>query len=291
MVWSQLYGLVGTSVFKIILILNGATLEWFAASYVLDVFIIAFGLIYFYQKNAFGLLNWKFDFKIAKELLSSSWPLIFSSLAITIYMKFDQLMIKWMLGNEANGNYGVAVRLTEMWGFIPGAVVSSVFPALLNAKTNSEALYLKRIQNLHDLVVGMALSIAIPMTFLSGFIVHILFGQAYSEGGDVLSLYIWACVFTFLGTASSRWIVIENLQAFKMYWLVTAGILNVILNYILIKLIGLNGAAISTLISYSVADYFSLLWLRRTRPMFISMTKSFNIFRLFQQLVKGGTNF
>jgi len=57
------------------------------------------------------------------------------------------------------GLYAAAVRLSEAWYFIPMAITSSVFPAIVNAKKQSEELYYQRLQKLYDLMVWMAVAI------------------------------------------------------------------------------------------------------------------------------------
>ena len=49
-------------------------------------------------------------------------------------MKIDQVMIKEMLGAEAVGQYAAAVRLSEVWYFIPIIIASSLFPAIVILK-------------------------------------------------------------------------------------------------------------------------------------------------------------
>lgn len=281
---SQMIALIAVSTIRIILVLGEASLPMFAIATSLDYFIIGVGLVYFYEKNSNGIFKWKFDLLIAKYLLKTSWPLIFSGLAITAYMKFNQLMVKWMLGNEAAGYYGVCVRLSEMWYFIPIAICTSVFPSLVNSKKHNEKLYLDRLQQLYNLIMIISVSVALPLTIFSHTFVTSLFGEAYSRSADIMSLYVWSGVFTSMGIANSNWIIIENLQKFRMFCLIIAGVMNIVLGYVLIKAIGLNGAAIATLISYSFANYFSLLLIPKGRSMFISLTRSFNFFSLARSL-------
>lgn len=87
-------------------------------------------------------------------------------------------------------------------------------------------------------------------------------------------IHIWAGVFVFLGVASGKWLLAENLQIFSTINTAIGAIVNVFLNYILIKEIGVAGAAWATLISYFVAAYLSLLFWKKTRINFINLTKS-----------------
>jgi len=283
-VWSQMIALACSSVFRIILVIYQADLVWFAWTQVLDFAVMAMGMVFFYQRQHASVFSWRWSGSTAAYLLRHSWLLILSSLAVTIYLRIGQIMIKWMLGEEANGIYGVAVRLSELWNFIPMAICSSVFPAILNAKSISEEIYNQRLQWLYDLMVWMSVGIAIPTTLLSTWVVVLVFGPDYAAAGNILSLYIWSGVFIFLGVANGKWIISENLQRFRMISLIISGVMNIVLNYVLIKAVGINGAAISALITYAFAGYFFLLFHRKTRPMFVIMTRSFNPIRVLKDL-------
>lgn len=283
--WSQLSALILISIFRVLLIFYDAPLWSFAVAYSLDFFVIACGLLYFYHQK-YVFLEWRFSYQKAKELMQLSWPLILAGVAVNLYMKFDQVMIHWMLGNDANGLYGVAVRLTEIWNFIPLVICNSLFPSIVNAQQLDENIYMKRLQMLFDLMVGLSIIIAIPMTFLSGFIMEILYGSLYKDAGPVLAIYIWSGVFVFLGVANSKWAINENLQKFQMVNMIVALIINLVLNYFLIKMIGLSGSAWATLISYSYAAYFSFLYSKKTRKIFHLSTNSLNLFGLINRAKK-----
>ena len=159
-----------------------------------------------------GFKRLNVSFNRMKTLLADSWPLLLSGIAILIYMKIDQIMLGQMIGDEAVGIYSAAVRVSEVWYFVPMAIVASVFPAILETKKRSEKLYYDRLQRLYDLMVWLAFFVALPMSFLSTTIVTILFGDTYKQAGTILSIHIWASVFVFLGVASGKWFLTENRQ-------------------------------------------------------------------------------
>ncbi|AJI55821.1 polysaccharide biosynthesis family protein [Francisella philomiragia] len=273
--FANLISLVISSITKIILILCGAKLIYFAAVVVLDSFTLSIGFIYFYQSKRFGnIKKWRFKFAVAKSLLRDSWPLILSGLAVSIYMNIDQVMINHMLGAEEVGQFAAAVRISTVWYFVPVVICSSLFPAIINAKKVSEELYYARLQRLYDLMVWMAIVIAIPMTFMSDWVVNLLYGQQYNQAGSVLMIHIWAGVFVALGVAASKWVVSENLLINALLRTSVGGFLNIALNYILLYPYGVVGAAISTLVSYFFVNYFSLFIYINTRKCFIQQTKA-----------------
>jgi O-antigen/teichoic acid export membrane protein len=279
-VYVNMITLLITSLVKIALVFIKAPLIAFAWVALFDSFIMAMGFLYIYIKySKFKIQNLKFKRETATSLLRESWPLLLSGIVVTIYMKIDQIMIKEMMNAEAVGQYAAAVKLSEAWYFIPVAIVSSVFPAIINAKKISEEFYYARLQMLYDLMFWMAIAIALPMTFFSDWVVYLLYGSQYNQAGSVLMIHVWAGVFVFLGVASGKWLLVENLQRYTMINTTIGAIINIIINFILIPKIGVNGAAWATLISYFAAAYLFLFFPKKTRINFYALTKTIIISR------------
>jgi O-antigen/teichoic acid export membrane protein len=260
-VFANVISLLLSSIVKVVLILNHASLIAFAWTIVFDNVILALGFIYYYIKISYNeekqhfLKSLTFSKVTARKLLKDSWPLVLSGMVIAIYMRIDQVMIKEMMNAEAVGQYAAAVRISELWYFIPMVIASSLFPAIINAKKQSEELYYARLQKLYDLMVWMAIAIALPMTFLSDWVVNLLYGGQYNQAGSVLMIHIWTGVFVFLGVAFSTYLTSENLTKKSFYRTLLGAILNTMLNFIFIPKYGIQGAAIATLLGQFTANY------------------------------------
>ncbi|MCD6197931.1 MAG: flippase [Deltaproteobacteria bacterium] len=274
-VYAQLVQLVVSSTIKLILIWISAPLVYFACVFLLDAVVHSVGLTAMYLKNTGKVWHWKWRWETAKELLRDSWPLILSGMVISVYMKIDQVMIKEMLDAKQVGLYAAAVRLSEAWYFVPMAITSSVFPAIINAKKQSEAFYYQRLQQLYDLMVWLAVAIALPTTFLAPWVIRVLYGDAFSPAAGVLSIHIWAGVFVFLGVANGRWIIAENLQYIATIRSTAGAMVNVVLNILLIPNYGINGAAIATFFSVFVASHIAFSFINKARKVFVMQNKSF----------------
>jgi len=285
-VYANIISLFISTIIKIILLLNEAPLIAFVWVIVFDSFILAMGFLYFYLSKQLSIRLWKFEKSVATKLLKTSWPLILSGIVVSIYMKIDQVMIKEMLNSEAVGQYAVAVRLSEVWYFMPMVMASSLFPAIINAKKVSEELYYARLQRLYDLMVWLAVAIALPMTFLSDWLVTLLYGEHYNEAGSVLMIHIWAGVFIFLGVANGKWIINEGLMINGMIRNIIGAVLNVILNYIFINKFSIQGAALASAISYFFSGYILLFLYKETRVCFWQETQAFNLIRIGKELWK-----
>jgi O-antigen/teichoic acid export membrane protein len=284
-VFANIISLCISSILKVSLILHEAPLEAFAWVVLFDSFILASGLIYFYfVKNPDNhqalatlprkLFVFEFNAKIAISLMKDSWPLILSGMVVAIYMRVDQVMIKEMMNAAAVGQYAAAVRLSEVWYFIPMVITSSLFPAMINAKNQNESIYYVRLQRLYDLIVWIAIAIAIPMTFLSDWIVTLLFGEQYSQAGGVLMVHFWAGIFVAFSFITSKHINIINRQSLTMIATLIGAVSNVILNFVLIKKFGVVGAAYATLISYALTNYLILFFFKDLRKLFFMINKS-----------------
>jgi O-antigen/teichoic acid export membrane protein len=286
-VFANIIGLAISSIVKIVLIIIEAPLIAFAWTILFDSLVLAIGLVYFYLQNHLSFKDWNIEKSTAINLLKDSWPLILSGMVVAFYMRIDQVMIKEMMGASAVGQYAAAVRLSEAWYFIPMVVTSSLFPAIINAKKQSEELYYTRLQKLYDFMVWMAVAIALPMTFLSDWVVKLLFGGEYIEAGSVLMIHVWTGLFVSLGVARGKWLLIENLQKYSIIYLGVGLISNVIANYYFIKIYGINGAAYATLLANGLGTIVTPFFIRKTRISFFMMIRSIFFISFIKLLLNG----
>jgi O-antigen/teichoic acid export membrane protein len=266
------------------LILFHAPLLLFAGAVLLEVILGAGGLVIAYRKSGGQIGSWKRSVDRCRRLLTDSWPLILSGFSIAVYMKIDQVMLGDMAGDKVVGIYSSAVRLSEIWYFVPMIIVSSVFPAVIQAKATDEGLYYRRIQRLFSLMAALSLSIAVPMTFASTWVVVLLFGKGFAAAGPVLAIHIWASLFVFFGVAQSPWDLTENLTRLALFRIATGALLNIILNLVLIPPYGAMGTAIATVISQAFAAVIlnAVHW--KTRRILVLQMKAFFFFRYLREL-------
>ncbi|MEH2438870.1 flippase [Nostoc sp.] len=262
------------TVIKIVLILTKASLLAFAWVTLAEFAMSAIGLLIVYQVKGYSFWLWRWSLSAAKTLLKESLPLIFSGFAIMIFMRIDQVMLGQMIGNSEVGIYSAAVRVSEIWYFIPGAIVSSVAPSIYAAKEKSESLYYQRIGQLLSLMTCISLGIALPMTFLSEKIIIVMFGSGYAEAGPILSVHIWTSFFVFMGLATSPWFIAEGLNHVSLGKTLFGAMLNIILNLFLIPKYGGLGAASATIISQAAATFICNAFDSRTQKIFKIQVRS-----------------
>jgi len=279
----QIASTLVSALIKMVLIYTKSPLELFIYASIADFIWLALGYFIIYNRKGRRLLNWSFDDKLSKKLIAFSWPLIISGIMVSLYMNIDQLMLHEMIGPAAQGTYTTAVNFSAALYFIPSVIVSSLFPAILNARRDDPERYQRRLQNLYDLMVWFSISFALAVTFASPLIYK--FMPKYSEAGPILAVHVWSGVFVFLGTANGQYLIAENFSKLTFVRTTIGAIVNILLNLWLIPLMGIMGAAIATLAAYFASTFF-IVFIRPLRPQALMMFKSLFLVTLVQKLRK-----
>ena len=88
-----------------------------------------------------------------------------------------------------------------------------------------------------------------------GFIL-LFYGEAYKEAAIIIQIHSWAGIFVAIGCSNSCYIIFENKQKYSFYATVFGALINVILNYLFIPIMGGKGAALATLVTQSFSSFF-----------------------------------
>jgi len=268
-------------------ILSDASLPFFALQSVIESLVIASGLYLVFHLYAESRIKLAFDRKLMKSIMVECWPVAASLAMIGLYSNIDKIMIKEILGGAETGVYVAAVRLSEAWYFVPMVIVNSLLPAIVRARNVSEHHYRRRMQNLYDLLVWLAIIIALPVSLLADSIIRALYGELYVESAPILAIHVWYGGVVFLSVASGRWLILEGLA--RIYLLRTAigVVVNIILNSALIPYLGILGAVVSAGLSQLIVLLFPSLFLRRHREDAYRIFNSLLIHRSLRRLSGG----
>lgn len=259
----------------VLLVLLDANVQAFGLPYLAQAAVAALLLILLYAvRSELPLRAWRFSTSQARKLLGQGWIIYLASFFAIIYLKIDQVMLRWLSDASEVGHYAVAARLSEVWYFVPSAIVASVFPKLIELKASEAASYTRRLQQLFDGLASLGIAIALLVTLLAPWLVPLIFGSDYAASVSILVIHTWASVFIFMRAALSRWILIEDVLIFSLLTQGLGALSNVALNYMLIPAYGGPGAAWATLISYAVASFFAVALYSRSRPVFWLMLKA-----------------
>ena len=130
---------------KVLLVAFGAPLVMFAGALALDAVAAACGLwISYRQYPASGQVA--FRLRQAESTLRESYPFLLSGLAIMVYMRIDQVMIREMIGEAELGAYSAAVGLSNLWAFVPLTLSTVLGPYVARQKALSSARYQETLE-------------------------------------------------------------------------------------------------------------------------------------------------
>jgi len=208
---------------------------------------------YFYLRK-FVKPKFEFDFSVWKFFIKESWPLALTISFIMIYTRIGQIILSWMKGDVALGYYVAPVRLIEALGIIPAAFMISIFPILSEYYNTSPVSYKRTYQISFKYILMLIIPIAVGATLLAKSIIHLFFRAQFSQSIPVLQILIWSEIFVFFGIINQQILISANKQIFDLVFTSIAAIINIILNFIFIPRIGIVGAAIATVISYSIGS-------------------------------------
>jgi len=172
------------------------------------------------------------------------------------------------------GVYAAAVKLSEIWYFLPTALATSLLPALLRSRAQDAAAYAARQQQYYDVSAAAAYVLSIPIALAAPWIVRLAYGGAFAAAGPILAVHIWASIFVFLGVARGQWLVNEGLQKFYLAATLAGAVVNVLLNLVLIPRWGGLGAAWATVASYALAAWLASYLHAAVRPTAAMQTRA-----------------
>jgi polysaccharide transporter, PST family len=260
-VWAANAAFVLCTIVRIVLVAKGASIGPFAATYLIEPVIAAVVLYGLYRRTGGGVRGWSWEAPLALRLLKQSWPLMLGGLAIMIYMRIDQIMLAKMRGEAEVGKFCAALRLSEVWYFIPMALSSSLFPSLVRSRKLDLAIYGKRLGHFYDLNAALAYAIIVMMLPCAPWLFTLIFGRDFTGSATVFQIHLLACPFVFLGVARGQYLLNEGFTRFIFLSTVAGALANVGLNLLLIPEYGAHGAAVATVLSQAMSTLVSsFLW-------------------------------
>lgn len=245
-------------------------------------------LIVFYILNR----QW-FDFKkvnisLIKEMLKIGAPLMPSFIIYWVFTSCARLMISKQMGNNFVGIYGVGVRVASVSQFIYIAFAGGwQYFAFSTMKDDDQVELTSKIFEYLALVAFSAFVIIVPFTY---FVFNLFFKGNYVNGYVTFPyLFLSPLLLMLYQTIINQFLVVKKTWP-SILILLAGAIINVILNYFLIKSIGIEGSAIATLMGYAVSLIIASIVLSKMKLIIVSnrmksMTVVLTIFIILWRLI------
>lgn len=181
-----------------------------------------------------------------KEMVSFSLPLVLSGVAIFIALFIDRIAIKYFLGLEDLGIYGLAYRFASITSLVMIGFQSSLTPLIYKHYKEKETP--ENIAKLFKLFSIFALFVITGTILFSNEMITFLTTKEYYQASPIIPILVMAIFFT------NMYIFLPGLSIAKKTKIISlisilGAIFNTVLNFIFIPKFGVEGAAYATLVS------------------------------------------
>jgi O-antigen/teichoic acid export membrane protein len=194
-------------------------------------------------RSSFGLC---FDGASLRRMLAFSMPLIPSSLAVVMILYFDRIALKELMGLSDVGIYAVGQKIALVATFPLIGFRSALTPLIYaNHERNSTPGELAKIFRVFCVA---ALAMTLGVSVFAREIIGLVASEAFHGAVSVVPLLIFAVLL------SNMYIFAPGLDIKRKTWIIsminiTAAVLSLGLNYLLIPVFGILGAALSAVIA------------------------------------------
>lgn len=272
--WIRVAANTAVTFIKLALIVLHAPVVAFAAASVFELALCALGWWLVGRSRGWRMSGWHLAWARVSSLLAESWPLAVSGIAVYAQGYADQLVIGAMLGGRQLGQYAAAMRLVNVFAYLPMVVQIVSAPEIARAKLTGEGIYMRRLHDVYRVMTWMFLTVAVPLAFLGPPMVRLMYGNAYRGAAAILPWLVFRLLFSNFGVARSMYITNDRLFRFALTTAVAGGVTNVILNVILVPREGVLGAVISSLAGFAVTTFALEVFDRRARRNFKLMVSA-----------------
>ena len=205
----------------------------------------------FIKGRIFTYIKWgKFDYKLLKELLMYSWPMVPNSLAQWVIHTSDRFVITGILGIAANAVYSVAYKIPSILSLAQTTfnMAWQENASISVGDEDASEYYSHMFRVLFDIISGM-MSVLIGMTPVL-FLIFVQgdYEEAYSQIPILFMGMFFLCLSTFWG---GIFVAIKQTKAVGTTTVIAA-VVNLTINLILIRVLGLYAASISSVLAYTI---------------------------------------
>ena len=181
-----------------------------------------------------------------KEMISFSYPLVFSGVAVFVASMVDRMAIKDLLGLEELGIYGIAYRFASIAGLVMVGFQSSLIPLVY--KHYKEPNTPSDISKIFNVFCIFALFVVAGSILFSKEMIVLFTTEAFYSSANLIALLVLVVFFSNMYIFAPGIGIAKKTKLTAMIT-ITSAILNTILNYTLIPIFGVSGASYATLIS------------------------------------------
>ena len=257
-------GYLIVSAYKVLLLVLGKDVRWFAISNTIDYAVSAVIFLGLYKWRGGPRLH--ISLSKGRSLLRQSGSFILCGLMVSVYNCTDRFMLKHLLDEASVGYYATATSLATVWTFVLSAIIDSITPGIMQAFREDRERYTRHNRQLYALVFYLSVGVSAVITLLARPAVGLLYGQEFLPAVNPMQVITWYTAFSYLGVARGAWVVCEGKQRYLTPLYIGSAMVNVALNFLLIPQWGATGAAVASLLTQISTTFVFPQIIRPLRP-------------------------
>ena len=198
-----------------------------------------------------------------EKIFRHTWPMLLAGAIHYLMTNLDQLMIGYYLGEFSVGIYAASVKISILLGFILTSINGYIAPKISQAYECNDFIGIKKIYlNSIKIIAITVFPIVLPIILFPKFFLSLFGSEFVNYDLTLLIVNITFLVSALFGPVGYILNMTDN-QLILMKILVCGILVNIILNLTLIPIMGINGAAIATLVSVLIWKIFAILFIKR----------------------------
>jgi PST family polysaccharide transporter len=208
-----------------------------------------------------------------RRCFSYSWPVIFGGISSRVVMNVDQLVIRMFMALSFVGIYNIAYRIQTYLVMLPALSISLMFPLITSLVVYKEEDKIPKYINVYAPQITFFWALLLSVFVIFGHEILLIFGPDYTAATFALAVLLVGMAFRIFNIIESPLLTSYSLVKQTVMVSVAISAINLGLDFLLIPLIGLAGAAVATTIAFACGAVFSTFLVRKRLRM--------NIFRSF----------
>ncbi|MDB9701418.1 flippase [Salibacteraceae bacterium] len=236
--------------------------NWFFFGYFASVVASSVFALWIWLRESQLKMRWSVDLKASSALLRQSFPMLLSSSMFLLMSWTDTFMLGLFEDTTQVGYYHVAVKVSNMVAIVLYGINGISAPKIASSWAAKDTSTLSKVISS---AATLSFTLSLPVVF------GILFfrSELLAMFGEGMHTASYALIFLSLGqfvngSCGSVMNILQMTghQKYGQYILISAGLLNVTLNYLLIPTYGIEGAAVATGVSTAYWNLLSVMVVR-----------------------------
>jgi O-antigen/teichoic acid export membrane protein len=224
------------------------------------LYYLLYGLLLFFViKRYFFNFRFRLEKKQVLKIFKNSFVFTLISFFASVQTRADYLIINKLLGPSQLALYSAAHKFYDVPLLMVANYNFSSIPILKSLYEKNRYKYRQKIRNDVWLLLSLSLVIVLATWALGGLVINTFFSDKYAQSVPVLKVIILNLPLVLVTSVFLNGLYAQNKQAKVVYFFGAVAVLNIVLNYSLIPILGIMGAATSTVFSY-LALLISFSW-------------------------------